>query len=255
MVNGTIPFEEVSPECFIINEDSLKILELMQENSVDLILTDPPYNIGKFMHDRNTNMGKLRKNHFSATNWDNLEYPEWLNNMNIFLKNSAKVLKAGGSLIIFMSFMKVETIINLAEKHGFYYKTTGVWHKKNPMPRNMNLHFVNSTEAWIYFTYKKRTGVFNNGGKVMHDFFETGLTPKNEKVYGGHPTQKPEQLIEHFVTLLSNKGDTILDPFMGSGTTGKICKKLKRKFIGIEISKKYYETVKKRLFGNQTTLS
>lgn len=246
--------EEVSPDCFIVNEDSLKILELMQENSVDLILTDPPYNIGKFMHDRNTNMGKLRSNHFSATDWDNLDYGDWLNNMDIFLKNSAKVSKVGGSLIIFMSLMKVETIIELAEKHGFYYKTTGIWHKKNPMPRNMNIHFVNSTEAWIYFTYKKRTGVFNNDGKMFHDFFETGLTPKSEKEFGGHPTQKPEELISHFVRLLTKKGDVILDPFMGSGTTGKVCKILKRKFIGIEISSKYYQMARKRIYSSQNML-
>ena len=70
-------------------------------------------------------------------------------------------MKKGGSIIVFMAIIKVETVIKLAEKYGFYYKTTGIWHKKNPMPRNMNLHFVNSTEAWIYFTYKTRTGTFN----------------------------------------------------------------------------------------------
>lgn len=66
----------------------------------------------------------------------------------------SRVVKESSSVIMFMSIIKVETIIRLAEKHGFYYKTTGIWHKKNPMPRNMNLHFINSTEAWIYFTYK-----------------------------------------------------------------------------------------------------
>jgi DNA modification methylase len=80
-----------------------------------------------------------------------------------------------------MSIIKVESIINLAEKYGFYYKTTGIWHKTNPMPRNMNLHFVNSTEAWIYFINNGTTGTFNNKGKLFHDFFETSITPKNEK--------------------------------------------------------------------------
>jgi DNA modification methylase len=254
MNHKELGFEEVSTDCFIINEDSLKILELMQESSVDLILTDPPYNLGKFMHDRNTNMGKLRENHFSATNWDNLDYPEWYNNLDIFFKNAAKITKVGGSMIMFMSLMKVETVVELAEKHGFYYKTTGIWHKKNPMPRNMNLHFINSTEGWIYFTYKKRRGTFNNDKKAVHDFFETGLTPKSEKEYGGHPTQKPEELISHFVKLLSNKGDLVLDPFMGSGTTGKVCKDLGRKFIGIEISPKYYQVARKRMFSKQSKL-
>ena len=67
----------------------------------------------------------------------------------------------------------------------------------------MNLHFVNSTEAWIYFTYKTRTGTFNNSGALIHDFIETSVTPNGERRYGRHPTQKPESLIQHFVEILS----------------------------------------------------
>lgn len=246
-MNKNLGFEEIVKDCFIINDDCLKVLEGMEDNSVHLILTDPPYNLGKFMQERGTNMGKLRENHFSATNWDHLSYDEWAVNMDNFLKNSARILKTGGSMIIFMSLVKAETIIKLAQKHGFYYKTTGIWHKKNPIPRNMNLHFINSTEGWIYFTYGKKTGTFNNNGKVMHDFLETGLTPSTEKKFGGHPTQKPEELIEHLIKLLSNEKDIILDPFMGSGTTGKVAKDLGRAFIGIEISKEYYLAAKKRI--------
>ena len=58
------------------------------------------------------------------------------------------------------------------------------------MPRNMNLHFINSTEAWIYFTYKKHTGTFNNEGIAIHDFFETSVTPAGEKRHGKHPTRR-----------------------------------------------------------------
>ena len=157
------------------------------------------------------------------------------------------VIKKGGSMIVFMAIIKVETIIRLAEKHGFYYKTTGIWHKKNPMPRNMNLHFVNSTEAWLYFTYKTRTGTFNNNGSVLHDFVETSVTPVSERKYGKHPTQKPESLLKHFVEVLSNEEDWILDPFMGSGTAGVVAKECNRNFIGIELDKNYYEMASKRI--------
>ena len=78
--------------------------------------------------------------------------------MDAFFKASARVMRKGGAMIMFMAIIKVETIIQLAEKHGFYYKTTGIWHKTNPMSTKYDLHFVNSTEAWIYFTYKKKTG-------------------------------------------------------------------------------------------------
>lgn len=245
--NKNNKFKEIYNQCYIANGDALSLLKEIEDDTVDLILTDPPYNLGKFMHDRATNMGKLRKNHFSATNWDHLTYENWVDKMDNFLKESSRIIKKGGSMIIFMSLMKVESIIKLAEKNGFYYKTTGIWHKKNPIPRNMNLHFVNSTEGWIYFTYKNKTGTFNNKGKMYHDFFETGLTPGLEKKFGGHPTQKPENLIRAMMELLSNKGEVILDPFMGSGTTGKVAKDLRRKFFGIELSKKYFDISKNRI--------
>lgn len=76
----------------------------------------------------------------------------------------------------------------------------------------MNLHFVNSTEAWGYFVYKAHTGTFNNNGKVLHDFVETAVTPSSERKYGEHPTQKPVALMGHFVSILSNEGDLVFDP-------------------------------------------
>ena len=152
-------------------------------------------------------------------------------------------------MIIFMAAIKVETTIALAEKHGFYYKTTGIWHKLNPMPRNMNLHFVNSTETWLYFIYKKKTGTFNNKGMLLHDFIETAVTPAGERKYGKHPTQKPEALMEHFISVLSNEGECVLDPFMGSGTTGVVAKRKNRNFIGIELDKHYFAMAEQRIQG------
>jgi site-specific DNA-methyltransferase (adenine-specific)/modification methylase len=119
------------------------------------------------------------------------------------------------------------------------------------MPRNKNLHFINSTESWLYFTKITKTGVFNNKDRTIHDFFESGLTPSSEKLYGGHPTQKPTALLDHLISILSNEGDTILDPFMGSGSTGVSAKKLRRNFIGIEIDKEYVKVSKKRLKETQ----
>lgn len=234
-------------ETMLMNADCLEALSKIPDNKVDLILTDPPYNLGNFMKNRDTNLHKMRDNFFGAAGWDNLEFDEWVDAMDVFFKETSRIIKSGGSMIVFMSIIKVETIIKLAEKYGFYYKTTGIWHKKNPMPRNMNLHFVNSTEAWIYFTYKKRTGTFNNEGKVIHDFLESSVTSISEKKYGKHPTQKPEYVMEHFITLLSNENDWVLDPFMGSGTTGVVSMRNNRNFIGIELDKKYYNIAKKRI--------
>ena len=231
----------------LYNDNCIEAMKSIGDNTIDLIITDPPYNLGNFMKDRDTNLKKMRDNFFGDAGWDNMDFSEWSESMEQFFGSAARVMKKCGSIIVFMAIIKVETVIKLAEKYGFYYKTTGIWHKKNPMPRNMNLHFVNSTEAWIYFTYKTRTGTFNNNGAVLHDFVETSVTPNGERKYGKHPTQKPESLMRHFVDVLSNVDDNILDPFMGSGTTGVAAKKAGRNFIGIELSKEYFDMASQRI--------
>lgn len=234
-------------ETYLFNSDCIDAMKKTEAGKIDLIVTDPPYNLGNFMISRDTNLKKMRDNFFGSAGWDNLSYEDWVESMDSFFAEAARVIKKGGSMIVFMAAIKVETTIAIAEKYGFYYKTTGIWHKLNPMPRNMNLHFVNSTETWLYFTYKSRTGTFNNNGQVLHDFIETAVTPANERKYGKHPTQKPETLMAHFVEVLSNEGDWVLDPFMGSGTTGVVSKRLNRNFIGIELNEKYYEYAKARI--------
>lgn len=231
----------------IINGDCLKGMKNIPDKSVDLILTDPPYNLGLFMENRATNLGALRENHFVASGWDHIEQDEWEKNIHQFLEESRRALKKGGSLIIFMAIIKVETIIRLAQAHGLYYKTTGIWHKKNPMPRNMNLHFINSTESWVYFINEGKTGKFNNKGKAIHDFFESSTISAGEKSFGKHPTQKPVVLMEHFVDLLTDQGDVVVDPFMGSGSTGVAAIKKDRRFFGIELDKNYFKLSKARL--------
>lgn len=219
----------------------------INDDTIDLVLTDPPYNLGLFMKNRETNLGALRENHFAAASWDHLEHEKWKQNMDDFFKESARVLKKNGALLVFASLIKIETILELAQRNGFYYKTTGVWHKTNPMPRNKDLHFINSTEAWIYFINGGKTGTFNNNGKTIHDFYESSAINMREKRYGKHPTQKPIALMEHFVELLSNQGDTIMDPFMGSGSTGVATVLKQRSFYGIELDEEYYKIALRRI--------
>lgn len=234
-------------DSILYNEDCIVAMKRLQNDTVNLVLTDPPYNLGNFMKGRDTNLKKMRDNFFGAAGWDDLSFEDWEKSMDNFFKESARVLKKGGAMIVFMSIIKVETLIRIAESHKLYYKTTGIWHKTNPMPRNMNLHFVNSTEAWVYFTYGKRTGTFNNDGKVIHDFLETGVAANGERKYGKHPTQKPVALMEFFVQTLSNEGDMILDPFMGSGSTGVASKKNNRNFTGVELNETYFQMATRRI--------
>ena len=234
-------------DSILYNEDCIRSMKRLANGSIDLILTDRPYNLGNFMKGRDTNLKKMRDNFFGDAGWDDLSFEDWEKSMDNFFEESVRVLKKGGAMIVFMAIIKVESIIKIAERHGLYYKTTGIWHKLNPMPRNMNLHFVNSTEAWIYFTYKKRTGTFNNDGKVLHDFIETGVAANGERKFGKHPTQKPVQLMEFFVKVLTNEGETVLDPFMGSGSVGVAAKKNNRNFIGVEINENYFQIATRRI--------
>lgn len=231
----------------LYNNNCLDVFNEIGDNSVNLILTDPPYNIGEFMKSRNTNMNALRDNFFVGAGFDNSSFEDWYNLIDKTFEQLARVAVDGCSAIIFMSIIRVDTIIQIAEKHGFYYKTTGIWHKTNPMPRNMDIQFVLSVEEWIYFTYNKHTWTFNNDGKVIHDFFETSVAPQSEKKFGSHPTQKPVSLLENFVKILTNKDDTILDCFMGSGSTGVTSVIHDRNFIGIELEKQYFDIAEKRI--------
>lgn len=239
--------EQITKNSLIGCGDCLKLIKQLPNQSVDLVLTDPPYNLGLFMHKRGTNIKGMRNNHFAYSGWDNMEYSQWSNVMGEFLKECTRVLKTKGSLIMFMSIMKVETIINLATSAGLYYKTVGIWHKTNPMPRNMNLHFINSIEPWLYFINKGHTGTFNNEGKPIHDFIESSTITMAEHKLGKHPTQKPKLLLQHFVKILSNEKDVVLDPFMGSGSTGVVCEQLNRNFIGFELNEEYYNIASKRI--------
>lgn len=234
-------------DSYIVNGDCLEVLKTIPDESVDCILTDPPYNLGLFMHNRNTNLAKMRDNQFAYAGWDNIEYEEWCSNMREFLKECSRILKHKGTLISFMSIIKVESFIRFAEEVGFYYKTTGIWHKKNPMPRNMNLQFVNSTESWVYFINRGTSGTFHNNGKVVHDYLESSVTPLSEKKHGKHPTQKPLSIMKQLINLTTNEGDIVLDPFMGSGSSCVAAALLNRNFIGIELNESYFDITSKRL--------
>jgi len=103
----------------LYNDDCLDTMKKLPTNSIDLILTDPPYNIGVFMKNRQANLNRMRSNYFDRAGWDNEEYNEWMKNMSLFLKESHRVLKKKGALIMFMSILKVESIVTFAEAVGF----------------------------------------------------------------------------------------------------------------------------------------
>lgn len=128
----------------LIMGDCLEQMGLIEDGSVDLILTDPPYNLGLFMQNREAGIMRMRDNYFGTAGWDNLEYDQWVAYMSQMLDESARVLRRGGAMIVFMAVIKIESIVRLAQEHGFYYKTTGTWHKfTDAAQHESSLHQLN----------------------------------------------------------------------------------------------------------------
>lgn len=224
--------------------DCRDVLDQLEPLSIDHIITDPPYGLEEFSVARGHAMHTMnRANHVNA-GWDKGE--GWETLMRQTFHKATPLLAPRANVLSFTDIRKIGQMIDLMPKE-FYYKTTGVWHKTNPIPRNMNYRFVDSIEAWVHWVSGAKTGTFNNHGKPIHNFTESSVTPGSERKHGKHPTQKPMRIMQHFIELLTSPGDTVLDPFAGSATTLVAARNLGRRAIGIERDDGYAEEARKRL--------
>lgn len=128
-------------------------------------------------------------------------------------------------------------------EHNKLQVGVGVWHKSNPAPL-CNHKYLNDIEYWVYIKGDKSKILGDYHSKSM--VYSSQINKKDKKLYG-HPTIKPVEVLEKFLTNHSILGSTILDPFMGSGSTGVACKNLNRKFIGIELDEEYFKIAQKRI--------
>ena len=225
----------------IYNMDCLEGMKQLPDESVDLIVTDPPYfNQGtkpkysrKGKKDVETNFGS----------WDKFETDEdYLEFMKEMIKEMCRVLKEDGSLWVFTNDRYISYLRHYIRAfEDMTYASTIIWHKYNSPPRFiMKAGFISSKEI-IMFAYKGKNPTFNKPKdfKEMLDVWITTQTPAKERT--GHPTQKPISLIKKLIDTSSNPNFIVLDCFMGSGTTAVACIQTGRNFIGYEIDKKYYD--------------
>lgn len=222
----------------LYNTDALDKIQELSDRSVDHIITDIPYNIS--MKNNLSTMREVRQGVYFGE-WDEgFDFLKWI-------PLYAKILNPDGSLIIFNAYRQITPIISECESNGLVLKDVIVWEKSNPMPRNRDRRYVQDKEFASWFVKDKAKWTFNKPRDIdyLRSIFRGSIVLGKEKSV--HPTQKSLELMDRIIRIHTNKGDTVLDPFMGSGTTGVACVTRGRGFIGIEKNKKYFDIAEKRI--------
>lgn len=243
----------------------------IEGGSVSLIYADPPYNLsGKTLNLKKNKTGGA----FYKVNeeWDTWTEDDYLKFTNDWISGCWSTLREGGSFYISCSYHNIGEVVMSAKKRGFRLNNIITWYKTNAMPSITKRTFTHSTEfvcwfvkgkGWI-FNYSKLKSIIPHTTKTgelrqMRDLVELPIVQGAERLKKAdgralHPTQKPEKLLEVIIEASSNEGDIIMDPFIGSGTTGVVAKRLKRNWIGIEVEERYKIAAEERIRKTTTRL-
>lgn len=225
----------------VFNEDCLVFLKSIKSDTVDLILTDPPYEISRTTGFRSVVNGVQR---FAIS----MDFGEWdydFKGLDEVIKEFYRVLKKGGTLIIFYDLWKISYLVKLLEDVKFKQLRFIEWVKTNPVPLNSKVNYLtNAREIAVTAT--------KYGNPTFHSKYDNGIY--NFPIYHGknrcHPTQKSLKLFEELIKKHSNQGDLVVDCFLGSGTTALASKNTNRNFVGCEIDTNFYKKIKKLLKEN-----
>lgn len=242
----------------LYHSDCLETLPNIEESSIDLIFADPPYKLsnggltckaGKFVSVNKGDWDKsqgLSKDFQFTTDW---------------LKECRRVLKPGGAIWISGTLHNIYQVGLALQSLNFHIMNEVIWFKPNASPNLSCRYFTHSHESLIWakkekavrhkFNYEVmrfwRSDILNKNGKQMRSVWTIPSTPLTEKTSGKHPTQKPIELLMRIISSCTDKGDLVLDPFNGSGTTGVVARKLGRNYIGIEKEKEYLDLTIRRI--------
>jgi site-specific DNA-methyltransferase (adenine-specific) len=275
---------DLKPAIEVKNTDGITFLQSIADNSIDLILTDPPYIIsresGMNTHYETVKANEENKVEFVKTEeeWNHYkkenkmktdekkenymkygtiygkkycvktDYGDWDKDFTVeildtFVGEYYKKLKKGGTLILFFDLFKITTLKDIMEKHKFKQIRFIEWIKTNPQPINSAVNYLTNCREIALLGIKGAKPTF-------HSKYDNGIYhfPLQGGVNRFHPTQKSLPLFEELIKKHSNEGDTVLDTFLGGGTTAVACRNTKRHFKGCEISKEYYDKMQ-TLFG------
>lgn len=237
----------------IICADSLEILKQLPDNCIDIIFTSPPYNFG-LNYD----------NHNDTSSWN--KYYEML--FNIF-NEGIRVLKYGGRFVVnvqplYSDYIPAHHIIsNFFMQKKLIWKSEILWEKNNYNCKMCSYgSWKSPSSPYMKYTWEfievyckgdlKKTGLKENADITADEFkswvvAKWSIAPERHMKEYGHPAMFPEALVERVLKLFSFKGDVVLDPFNGAGTTSVVAKRTGRKYLGIDISPEYCETANKRI--------
>ncbi|MFW6129893.1 MAG: DNA-methyltransferase [Atribacterota bacterium] len=241
-------FKEIKVNGYkIINTDCFKYIKDIPDDSVDLILTDPPYNLGKY------STGNIELSWRSDMNNDLADWDKTTFDPALLVDDFVRILKPTGNIFAFCSYNLIGRWHEVFDDK-FYTFQFMVWHKTNPPPKIFKAGFLNSCELIVCMWNKGHKWNFISQ-KEMHNFIEAPICMGKERLKDPkHPTQKPLKVLRHILEIASNPGDLVLDPFMGVGSTGVAAIEKNRRFLGIEIDDDYFEAAKNRLKNVQLDL-
>lgn len=242
----------------ILVGDCLEELRRLPDASVDLVFADPPYNLQlerELLRPNNTRVDGV------DDDWDKFtSFADYDAFSRAWLKECRRILKPDGAIWVIGSYHNIFRLGALLQDLGFWILNDVVWRKVNPMPNFRGRRFTNAHETliWAARDQKSRYTFNYESLKALNDdlqmrsdwLFPICSGPERLKDGEGrkaHPTQKPEALLHRVLIASSNAGDTVLDPFFGTGTTGAVAKRLGRRFVGIERDTVYAAAARERI--------
>ena len=246
-----MPINATYPDFTILHGDCMQRLREVEDNSIDAIFADPPY----FLSNGGISVQSGKQVCVDKGEWDKGGTPEHIYEFNRqWLSLCRSKLKDDGTIWISGTHHNIHVVMRCLQELGYKVLNTITWQKTDPPPNLSCKYFNFSTELIIWARkHEKKSHKFNyetmkqlNGGTQMTDVWRIPAVGRWEKSQGKHPTQKPLRLLYRIILASTNKGDTILDPFSGSGTTGIAANLLGRKYIGIEQDAHFCELALRR---------
>ncbi len=253
--------------------DCISVLDKkVDAKSVGLIFADPPYNLsGNALKWRNNKTGG---DWFMVNErWDKMSESEYIGFTARWIGACNRVLQDNGSIYVACSLHNISEVMIVLKRLDFKINNIITWHKTNAMPNMTKRMFTHSAE-FVVWAAKGKGWVFNyamvkkinperqkdGNAKQMRDVWVLPLVQGKERLRGAdgralHPTQKPEEMLKRIILASSKKGDVVLDPFLGSGTTTFVAKKYGRQWIGIEQNNEYVKAARRRMKNNSAGLS